>query len=279
MGFEKEGVIVVCMPGVPFEMKELKQNEVLPRLRERFKLDAIYHQSVMTSGISESALAIKIAEWELALPSYIKLAYLPAAGVIRLRLSALGSNIELLENEVKKQIEKLYLQIPEHIFALNDEPIEVSLGKLLLENKLTLSFAESCSGGYLSHLITSVAGSSSYFNGAVVAYSNEVKESVLGVKTATLEQYGAVSRQTVEEMAQGARSLLKTDFALAISGIAGPTGGTVEKPVGTVWVSVVGDNVLISKQFLFGDNRERNIQRASVSALFFLFQELKKVLK
>lgn len=275
MWFEKDGVIVVCMPGVPFEMKELMTREVLPRLQARFSLDAIYHQSVMTSGISESALALKIADWELALPSYIKLAYLPAAGIIRLRLSALGNDVKLLENEVKKQIEVLNTLIPEYIFALNDEPIEVSLGKLLLNNNLTVSFAESCSGGYLSHLITSVAGSSTYFKGALVAYSNEVKENVLGVKRATLEQYGAVSQQTVEEMAQAAQQLFKTDYALSISGIAGPSGGTNEKPVGTVWLAIAGGNKLVTKKLIFGDNRERNIQRASVSALFFLFQELK----
>ena len=279
MWFEKDDAIVVCMPGVPFEMKELMIREVLPRLSERFKLDAIYHQSVMTSGISESALALKIADWESALPPFIKLAYLPAAGVIRLRLSALGNDAKIIENEVKKQIEILSLHIPEYIFALNDEPIEVSLGKLLLNNKLTLSFAESCTGGNMAHLITSVAGSSTYFNGAVVAYSNEVKQAVLGVKIATLEEFGAVSQQTVEEMAQGVRSLLNTDYALAISGIAGPSGGTTEKPVGTVWVAIAGNNMLITKKFLFGDNRDRNIQRASISALFFLLQELKMVLK
>lgn len=279
MWFEQNGVIVVCMPGVPFEMKELMNREVLPRLQQRFSLDAIYHQSVMTSGITESALALKIASWELALPSFIKLAYLPAASIIRLRLTALGNDIKYLENEVKKQIEKLCLMIPEHIYALYDEPIEVSLGKLLLDNNISLSTAESCTGGNISHLITSVSGSSAYFKGSVVAYSNEIKEAVLGVKQDTLMHYGAVSKQTVEEMAKGVRSVFKTDYALSISGIAGPNGGSEEKPVGTVWVAITGDNVMITKQFLFGDNRERNIQRASVSALFFLFQELKMILK
>jgi nicotinamide-nucleotide amidase len=276
MWFEKEGVVYVSMPGVPFEMKELMTREVMPRLKQKFSLDAIYHKTIMTSGIPESSLAIKISEWELALPSNIKLAYLPAYGCIRLRLSAKGKDYDTLKQQVAEQVEKLKLIISENIFSEEDEQIEAALAKILIDNKLSISVAESCTGGNIAHMITSQPGSSEYFKGGVVAYSNQVKMDVLGVKETTLDQHGAVSRQTVEEMAAGVRALLKSDYALSISGIAGPGGGTNEKPVGTVWVAIAWANNLISKEFMFNDNRDRNIQRSSVSALFFLFQQLRK---
>ena len=270
MWFEKNDTIFVSVPGVPFEMKNLVENEILPRLENNGKTKAIYHKTVLTQGLPESMLAGKIEKWEDALPENIKLAYLPNPMAVRLRLSAIGENKNQLKKQVESEIEKLQKIIPENIFGYDTETLAGVVGKLLKEKGKTLAVAESCTGGYISHLITSVAGSSGWYNGGVTAYSNQIKQNFLSVSTEPLEKYGAVSEQVVREMATGAREKLNADFAVATSGIAGPTGGTDEKPVGTVWIAVAGPDKTIAEKYIFGDNRERNIIRSSQTALQML---------
>lgn len=270
MWFERDNTIFVSLPGVPFEMKHIISNEILPRLVNSGKTKAIYHKTVLTQGVPESMLAMKIEEWEDALPENIKLAYLPNPMSVRLRLSALGTDKKQLENQVEEEIEKLRKIIPEHIFGYNEETMAEVIGNLLKERGKELAVAESCTGGYISHLITSVSGSSEYYNGSVTAYSNQVKENILKVKKESLEKFGAVSEQVAKEMALGVKQLLNTDYAVSTTGIAGPTGGTDEKPVGTIWIAVAGLNKVVAFKFQFGDNRERNIIRSSQTALQLL---------
>ncbi len=272
MWFEKEGTIFVSMPGVPFEMKYLIDNEVLPRLLKNGKTKVIYHKTVLTQGLPESMLAQKIESWETALPEFIKLAYLPSPISVRLRLSATGNNSEELKVAVDAEIEKLKQIIGDNIFGYNNETLAEIIGRSLVKSGNKLAVAESCTGGYLSHLITSVVGSSVFYNGSVTAYSNPIKESVLGVDSSMLEKYGAVSEQVAIAMATGVNRLLKTEYSVATTGIAGPGGGTDEKPVGTVWIAVAGKESIKAKKFVFGDNRERNIIRSSQTALQMLRQ-------
>ena len=272
--FEKNNTIFISVPGVPFEMKYLVENEIFPRLRQSGKTKAIYHKTVLTQGIPESMLAEKIENWENTLPGNLKLAYLPSPMSVRLRLSAMGTDKIMLENTVETEIAKLRQIIPEFIFGYNNETMAEVIGRLLTQQGKTLSVAESCTGGYISHLITSVAGSSTFYNGSVTAYSNQIKVNVLGVGQKTLDDFGAVSEQVAKEMAIGARKVLITDFALATTGIAGPDGGTDEKPVGTVWIAVACDDKVIARKFVFAGNRERNILRSSQTAL----QLLRKVI-
>lgn len=270
MWFERNGTIFVSVPGVPFEMKYLTENEIIPRLQNNGKLKAIYHKTVQTQGLPESMLAERIEKWENSLPENIKLAYLPNPVSVRLRLSATGTNLDELKEQVQNEIEKLNKIIPEHIFGYDDETLAEVVGRALQEKGLTLALAESCTGGYISHLITSVPGCSEWFKGGVVAYSNEIKQSLLGVSEESLLKYGAVSEQVVREMAEGALNRLNAGYAIATSGIAGPTGGTDEKPVGTVWIAVSGNGKTIAEKFNFSDNRERNIIRSSHTALQLL---------
>ncbi|MEZ5106732.1 MAG: competence/damage-inducible protein A [Draconibacterium sp.] len=268
--FENENTIYVSMPGVPFEMKYIVENEILPRLQKTGKTKAIYHKTVLTQGLPESMLAMKIEEWEDALPKNVKLAYLPNPMSVRLRLSAMGNNKKELEQLVENEILKLQQIIPDNIFGYNEETMAEVIGRMLKEKGKKLAVAESCTGGYISHLITSVPGSSDFYNGSVTAYSNTVKENVLYVKKSSLDEFGAVSEQVAKEMAVGVKHALKADYAVATTGIAGPTGGTEEKPVGTVWIAVAGENKVAAFKFLFGDNRERNIIRSSQTALQLL---------
>ncbi len=274
MWFEKEGKITVSMPGVPFEMKAMMEEQVIPRLVQHFRLGHIVHKTVMTTGLPESMLAEKIKTWEENLPAHIKLAYLPQPGIVRLRLSGKGKDRKKLTEEIEKQVKKLQLLIPETIYGYDDVLLEEVVGKLLREKGKTVATAESCTGGYLSHLITSISGSSDYFEGGIVSYANRVKTELLGVYPDTLEQYGAVSREVVLQMAEGARRKLKTDYALAVSGIAGPTGGTPEKPVGTVWIALAGPKGSEAQLFHFGEHRGRNIRRSALAALNMLRLEL-----
>jgi nicotinamide-nucleotide amidase len=215
-------------------------------------------------------LAEKIEHWENELPSNIKLAYLPSPMAVRLRLSAMGKDKLLLENLIEKEILKLQQIIPEHIFGYNNETMAEVIGRTLKQNGKTLGVAESCTGGYISHLITSVPGCSAFFKGSVTAYSNEIKEKILGVKSKTIIEFGAVSEEVAREMAIGARQVLNADFAVATTGIAGPDGGSEEKPVGTVWIAVATESKVIAQKFVFGDNRERNILRSGQTALQLL---------
>jgi nicotinamide-nucleotide amidase len=270
MWFEKDGKIVISMPGVPFEMKGIMKDEILNELPKYFDTPVILHKTIMTEGIGESVLAEMLAEWEANLPTCVKLAYLPSPGLVRLRMSTSGSDKKELEGIIEEQLSKLRKILPENIFGYDDEPIELIVAKLLLAQAKTLGTAESCTGGNIAHLITSHAGSSAYFKGSVVAYSNEVKENLLKVNHQVLEKQGAVSREVVEQMALGARNVLNTDYAIATSGIAGPDGGSDEKPVGTVWIAVAGPNGVISNLFTLYPNRERNIHVASVNGLNML---------
>ncbi|PKP27402.1 MAG: damage-inducible protein CinA, partial [Bacteroidetes bacterium HGW-Bacteroidetes-22] len=270
MWFEKDNTIFISMPGVPFEMKTIMTDYVLPALKKRFPNTAVVHRTILTTGLGESFLAARIEAWENSLPGYIKLAYLPQPGIVRLRLTARGCHEDKLQKEIDTLIEKLYGLIPELIFGEGTETLEGVIGKLLLSKKQTMATAESCTGGSIAQKITSVSGSSAYYKGSVVAYSNEIKQQVLNVDHESLAQNGAVSREVVEQMAQGACRVLNTNWAISVSGIAGPDGGTEEKPVGTVWIGVAGPDGVTSQKFLFGDNRERNNIRATIAALNML---------
>ena len=268
--FDKNDTIVVSIPGVPFEMQYLVENEILPRLKKNGKTKAIYHRTVQTQGLPESMLAEKIEQWESALPQNIKLAYLPNPMSVRLRLSAMGSDVNQLKEQVEQEIESLKKIIPDHIFGYDRETLAEIIGENLKKSGGSLSIAESCTGGFISHLITSVPGSSEYFNGSVIAYSNAIKSNVLNVSQSSLMEHGAVSEQVARDMVQGVKNVFNTDYAVATTGIAGPDGGTAEKPVGTIWIAISGKNETIAKKYVFGDNRERNIIRSSQTALQML---------
>ncbi len=270
MWFEKDGRIIISMPGVPFEMKEMMKNSIIPRLRKIYSLFPIIHKTILTTGIAESVMADRISDWEQGLPENIKLAYLPSPGILRLRLSAYQSADILSEQIIDKEIVKLKKLLGPVIFGYDQDTLEGVAGKLLTNGKSTLSIAESCTGGYISHLITSVPGASNYFSGEITSYSNSVKTDILQVDKQVLNKFGAVSKQVVLQMVEKVRILLNSDYSLAVSGIAGPDGGTPDKPVGTVWIAVASKNQSIAKEFHFGDIRERNIQRASIAALNML---------
>jgi nicotinamide-nucleotide amidase len=262
--FDQNNQVVVALPGVPFEMKGIMEDDVLPRLKLKFKTPKIFHKTVLTTGIPESVLATRIREWESNLPVGIKLAYLPQPGIVRLRLGGNGINIV---KQIEIEIDKLVSIIPEAVFGFNDDSLEEIIGKLLRNSSKTLSLAESCTGGYLSHLITSVPGSSNYYYGSVTSYSNKIKSEILGVDPHIINNFGAVSRETVEAMAIGVQKLMGTDYAISISGIAGPEGGTAEKPVGTVWIAIASPKELISKKLQLGNIRLNNIRIAAITAL------------
>jgi len=264
------GGVLISLPGVPYEMKTIVERELLTRLKALNDGQIIIHKTVMTYGLGESFLSERIASWEDALPENFKLAYLPKPGILRLRLSAFGTDENALNAEMTRQLEGLQNLIPELIYGYDDESLEAVIFRLLKEKKQTLSVAESCTGGYIAHRITLMPGSSEVFNGSVVVYAYEAKQNLIGVTLETLEKYGAVSEQCVIEMAEGCNKLFNTDYAIAVSGIAGPGGATDEKPVGTVWIAVATPEKTIAEKFSFGDNRERNILRACLSALNML---------
>ena len=268
--------IVISMPGVPFEMKWLMQNSVLPVLEERLGSQAIVHKTILTFGIGESFLADKIADWEDALPAHIKLAYLPEAGKVRLRLSAYGADKAQLEQEVAERIEMLKLIIDANIYGYDDETISSVIGKLLNQKGATVATAESCTGGLIGNVITEVSGSSAYYKGGIIAYSNELKERLLGVRHETLEQYGAVSEETAIEMARGCLAVTGADYAIATTGISGPTGATEEKPLGLVYVAVALRNEVVCNRYVFTTTRQQHQQRTANQALFDLYKQLTK---
>lgn len=270
MWFESEGKIFISMPGVPFEMKNIFEVECMPRIKSKMMLPAIIHRTIQTTSIGESFLAKKIEDWENALPDHISLAYLPSVGQVRLRLSGYGSDHTSLEKDMNKAVEDLYHLAGEYIFGEEDDTLQLVVGAMLKEKGKTLSTAESCTGGYLSHLITSIPGSSAYYRGSIISYANDVKTNELGVSEEILKTSGAVSEACVKQMAEGARKKLKTDYAIATSGIAGPDGGSAEKPVGTVWIAVSTPEQTIAQQFNMGDNRERTIHRTALQGLDIL---------
>ena len=273
--FERDGKVLVSMPGVPQEMTTVMAESVLPKLHERFQTDVIMHQTFLVQHYSESVLAEKLEAWEVALPDCIKLAYLPKLGIIRMRLTGRGHDRKEVETLLNREKAKLETILGEDIFSEEDTPLEVIIGELLKKRKLTVSTAESCTGGSIAERLTSIAGSSEYFKGSIVAYSNEVKKELLHVSSETLEKYGAVSEETVVEMVKGAMKALKTDCAVATSGIAGPGGGTPEKPVGTVWIAAGYKNEIRTYKQETNRGRAMNIERAGNNALLMLRDLLK----
>lgn len=274
MWFEKNNTIIVSMPGVPLEMKHLMTVHVLPELQKRFSTQFILHKNVMIYGMPEARLAEILSGFESDLPDSVKLAYLPSYGIIKLRLSGKGKEIGAVTKEVADQVGKLYSIIPDLIYGEDEESMEMRVGSLLLEKNATLSTVESCTGGAVAQRITSIPGSSGYYMGSVVAYDNKVKTGLLNVPAETIAQNGAVSRETVEAMARGGAELFRTTYTIATSGIAGPTGGTDDKPVGTVWIAISGPEGIISEKFVFGNDRKMNIARSSIAALNLLRKQI-----
>lgn len=272
MLFEKNGVLFVSMPGVPHEMKWLMQHHVLPLIEKRFTTGFIRHKTLLTAGIGESFLAEMIADIESSLPSHIKLAYLPNYGMVRLRLTASGADETLLENELSGYFTQLLERTKDYLVIDEDIPMELVVGKLLKERNQTLATAESCTGGYIAHVVTKHSGASAYYIGSVVSYDNRIKESVLNVASTTLNTVGAVSEETVREMAASVRTLMHTDYAIAVSGIMGPDGGTGTKPVGMVWIAVASAEKTVTQLFNFRFDRTRNIELTATNALNLLRQ-------
>jgi nicotinamide-nucleotide amidase len=276
MWFERSGKVFVSMPGVPHEMKTIMSEIIIPKLKETFQTPIIHHQVIRTAGIGESFLAEKIADWEKSLPPHIKLAYLPGLGEVKLRLTSTGKSLDALKIESNALAEQVKTRIGQFIYGYGDEPLEVVIGKTLLQRNLTLSIAESCTGGYLSHLITSVPGSSAYFLGSIIPYAYEIKMRQLGVKPETLEQFGAVSEETIIEMANLVRAKFNTNIGVATSGIAGPGGATPEKPVGTVWIAYSDKYQTVAKKLQLTKDRMLNIQYSSFAVLNLIRTSLPK---
>ena len=273
--YERDGHHLISMPGVPSEMKWLMTNEILPRLRKQFKKDIhILHRTFWVTGYPESALAIRLTDYENHLPDFVKLAYLPQLGIIRLRLSAYAPNEKEAEAAIRSSQQQLEALLQGNIMADGDKTPEILVGEKLRNLGQTIGTAESCTGGSISALLTSVAGSSDYYIGSIVAYANAIKQHILGVSESDLEKYGAVSRQVVEQMAKSALRVLGCDWAISTSGIAGPGGGTPQKPVGTIWVAVANKNNVVSKAYTFNTTREQNIQRTVNMALMLLLEML-----
>ena len=275
MWFERNGKVFVSMPGVPHEMKLMMTDIIVPKLKQTFKTPSIHHKVIRTIGLGESFLAEKISAWEKSLPGHIKLAYLPGLGEVKLRLTAIGESLDLLSKETESLTNKLEELVGEYIYGYGEDPLEAVVGRLLLENKLTLSIAESCTGGYLSHLITSVPGSSLYFQGSMIPYAYEIKMDQLGVSPDKLNAHGAVSEEIITEMATLVRLKFKTDIGVATSGIAGPGGATPEKPVGTVWIACATQKGVVAKKLQLSKDRMLNIRFASMAALNLIRQTLR----
>ncbi len=270
MWFEKDGCIYVSMPGVPHEMKGMMTDDVIPMLSKRFTLPHIVHRTLLTAGVGESFLAEMLTDYEAALPPDIKMAYLPNYGMVRLRLSATGYDAAATEEAVERQFDALQQITKEYMVTNRDEPMEKVVATLLQQQKKTMCTAESCTGGYMAHLVTAMPGSSAWYNGSVISYSNQVKQDLLAVKEATLQSDGAVSEATVKEMVTGALQALKADYALAVSGIMGPDGGSEEKPVGTVWIAAGNTHRTVTQKMVFRFDRMRNIQLTSTAAFNLL---------
>ncbi len=267
MWFDNEGKIAVSMPGVPYEMKYLMEHEVLPLIAKTFPGKPITHRTILTIGEGESRIAHRIQDIEEGLPEHIKLAYLPNLGQVRLRLSATGDNLAVLKEELEAQVALIRGQIPEFVFGYEKDTIENVVGQLLLKNRKSIATAESCTGGLVAHRITSIPGSSAYFEGSVVAYSYALKEKLLNVSPEILSTYGAVSEETVRAMLKGLLEKLGTDIGIAISGIAGPGGGTPEKPVGTIWIAVGNKNKTDTLKLQLGKSRSNNIKYTATKAM------------
>ena len=277
MWMEKENTVFISLPGVPYEMKYLVDNKVIPNLVQKFERPYIVHQTIMTYGRGESLIAEQIEEWEDNLPDFIKLAYLPSPGKVRLRLTARGTNEELLKNEIKQQVEKLDLLIHDIIVGYNeDEPIEVVLGRLLTEKKVSISTAESCTGGKIAATLSAVPGASNYFKGSVVSYATQTKINVLGIANEAVVKYGVVSAEVATEMAKSAQKIMASDYAIATTGNAGPTKGDEAAELGTVFIAIATPNGVFVEEFNFGQPREKVIDRAVSKALELIYKEILK---
>ncbi|MCX6200352.1 MAG: competence/damage-inducible protein A [Bacteroidetes bacterium] len=269
MWFEKDKVVFISVPGVPHEMKHLMETQVLPKLREKFLFPQIIHSTIMTAGAGESVIANMLSDFENQLPSNFKLAYLPDLGTVKLRLTASGDTKEL-NDEAVSQKEKMKAILGNYVYAEGEEKLEKVIGRMLIERNETVSCSESCTGGYIAHLFTSVPGSSKYFKGGIVSYSYDVKEKLLGVSNSTLNKVGAVSEECVREMLAGLLKTTSTTYGIAVSGIAGPDGGTTDKPVGTVWIAVGSSTNMLARKFQFFPSRMENIRVFSNAALNML---------
>ena len=275
MWFERDGKVVISLPGVPFEMRHLMEDEVLPRLKSRFSLRQVVHRTLITAGIAESMLAARIADWEDALPDYLRLAYLPAPNIVRLRLSAYDVEGERAEREIEEQFRLLEQIIPDNIVGFEGATLQEQVHNLLLESGKTLAVAESCTGGSISAKFTAMAGASAYFLCGVTAYANEAKCNLLGVDATLIERHGAVSEEVARAMAEGVRRVSGADFAAATTGIAGPTGGSEQKPVGTVWFAVASERGTVAMMRNSGTDRGQVIDRATAYAIEFLRDHIK----
>ena len=270
MWFEKEGKVYVSMPGVPYEMKGMMDDYVIPELSTHFIFPHITHRTLLTAGIGESFLAEQIKDLETSLPTHIKLAYLPNYGMVRLRLSSVGFNRVAIEKEVQEYFETLQQLVKDNLVTNLDEPMEKVTGKLLIARNKTVCTAESCTGGFIAHLLTTIPGSSAFYDGSVVSYSYKAKEDLLYVSKALLETKGAVSEEVVIEMAKGALAAIQSDYVIAVSGIMGPDGGLPDKPVGTVWIAVGNKDKVEAQKLYFRFDRERNTQLTATNALNLL---------
>jgi len=263
MWFQRNGKVFVSMPGVPHEMKRMMTDIIIPKLKKTFTVPVIHHRVIRTAGIGESFLAEKIAAWEKALPTHVKLAYLPGLSEVKLRLTSIGQSEEALAKEADMLVDNLLPLVGEYVYGYGEDPLEVVIGNTLRKKKLTLSIAESCTGGYLSHLITSVPGSSDYFLGSIIPYAYDIKMRQLGVRPETLEQFGAVSEPTIREMANLVRAKFSTDIGVATSGIAGPGGATPDKAVGTIWIAYSDKHQTVARKLQLTKDRLINIKMTS----------------
>lgn len=276
MWFQRNGKVFVSMPGVPHEMKRMMTDIIIPKLKTTFTVPVIHHRVIRTAGIGESFLAEKIASWEKGLPAHVKLAYLPGLSEVKLRLTSIGQSEAALAKEADMLVDKLLPLAGEYVYGYGDDPLEVVIGNTLRKNKLTISIAESCTGGYLSHLITSVPGSSDYFLGSIIPYAYDIKMRQLGVRPETLEQFGAVSEPTIREMANLVRAKFSTDIGVATSGIAGPGGATPDKAVGTIWIAYSDKHQTIARKLQLTKDRLINIKMTSAIALNLIRTSLPK---
>ena len=277
MWMEKENTVFISLPGVPYEMKYLIDNEVIPNLVQKFERPYIVHQTIMTYGRGESLIAEQIEEWEDNLPDFIKLAYLPSPGKVRLRLTARGNDEILLKEEIKRQVEKLDLLIHDIIVGYNeDDPIEVVLGRLLTEKKLTISTAESCTGGKIAATLSAVPGASNYFKGSVVSYATQAKIDVLDIDENLIAKHGVVSAEVAKEMAKSVQKVMNSDCAIATTGNAGPTKGDEDAELGTVFIGIAMYNEVFVEEFNFGQPREKVIDRGVSKALELIYKEILK---
>ena len=267
MWFYENNTVFVAMPGVPYEMKSIMTQGILPKLHKIFSKGVLHHHIIKTIGITESSLSDLIEDWELNLPQHIKLAYLPTKGQVKLRLTGFGDDLNTLKQEIEVLQKAIMPKIAKYVYGFGADQLEGVIGQLLNKSNLTLATAESCTGGYLAHMITSVPGSSNYFKGSVIAYSNEAKIAQLGVSRQDLEEQGAVSEEVAKAMAEGIRKELNTDISIAITGIAGPDGGTIEKPVGTVWIAYSDRHKTLAKKFNFSRDRTFIVHWSALAAL------------